>query len=157
MYKKYLHILETLRDLPLLALRLVLAYGFYEPAMKKLGNIDAVSQWFASMNYPMPTFNAYLSGITEITGVIFLILGFGSRFITLPLIFVMIIATATVHAGNGFAAGNNGYEIPLYYMLMLFTLLVYGSGRISLDNILGKVFSKRNKEVENLELSTENS
>jgi len=157
MYKKYLHILESLKDLPLLALRLILAYGFYEPAMKKLGNIDAVSQWFASMNYPMPTFSAYLSGITEITGVVFLVLGFGTRFITLPMIFIMIIATVTVHAGNGFAAGNNGYEIPVYYMLMLFTLLIYGSGRISIDAILGKFFSKRNEETENIELSVENS
>lgn len=150
MYRKYVKILNSLKDLPLLALRLILAYGFYEPAMKKLGNIDAVSQWFASMNYPLPTLNAYLSGITEITGVIFLILGLGMRFVTLPLLFIMVIAISTVHFGNGFAAGNNGYEIPLYYMLMLFTLLIYGGGRISLDSILAKIFSKAKINNENI-------
>jgi putative oxidoreductase len=42
----------------------------------------------------------------------------------------------TVHLSNGFAAGDNGYEIPLYYLLMLFALMVYGSGRYSLDYLL---------------------
>ena len=40
--------------------------------------------------------------------------------------------------GNGFAASENGFEIPLYYMIMLFTLLVIGPGRISVDNFFFK-------------------
>ena len=50
----------------------------------------------------------------------------------------MVVAIVTVHLGHGFEAGNNGFEIPLYYLIMLFTLLVYGSGKYSLDYLLSK-------------------
>ena len=50
----------------------------------------------------------------------------------------MLVAIVTVHMGNGFEAGNNGFEIPLYYILMLFILVVNGAGKISIDNLLSK-------------------
>ncbi len=138
LYLKYKNFAEKLRDLPPLLFRLVLSYGFFEPATKKLGNIDAISQWFASMNYPFPTLNAYLSGITEFSGSILLLLGLGTRIISLPLMFVMLVAIFTVHIGNGFAAGNNGFEIPFYYLLMLFSLVISGAGKFSVDHLLDK-------------------
>ncbi|MCF8303710.1 MAG: DoxX family protein [Bacteroidales bacterium] len=130
--------LSSLNDIPLLLFRLILAFGFYGPAMKKVNNIDNIIQWFGSMNYPVPELSAYLAAITESLGVILLALGLGTRFISIPLIIVMLVAIFTVHAGNGFAAGNNGFEIPLYYLLMLFSLLVYGSGKISIDHLIDR-------------------
>ncbi|MBD3223879.1 MAG: DoxX family membrane protein [Caldithrix sp.] len=130
--------LERLTDVPPLLFRLILSYGFYEPAIKKMDNIDGIAQWFASMNYPFPTLNAYLAGITETLGFILLFLGLGTRIITLPLMFVMLVAIFTVHIGNGFAAGDNGFEIPLYYLLMLISLFITGPGRVSLDALIEK-------------------
>jgi putative oxidoreductase len=46
------------------------------------------------------------------------------------------LAIFTTHISNGFAAGDNGFEIPLYYFLMLFALVVYGSGKYSLDYLI---------------------
>lgn len=138
LYLKYRNTVEKLRDFPPLFFRIILSYGFFEPATKKLGNIDAISQWFASMNYPFPTLNAYLSGITEFSGSILLLIGLGTRLISLPLMFVMLVAISTVHISHGFAAGNNGFEIPLYYLLMLFSLVVSGAGRFSVDHFLSK-------------------
>ncbi len=135
--------LFSLRDIPLLLIRLILAYGFYGPAMKKLGNPDAVASWFASMNYPLPTVSAYLAGITEFAGFILLALGFGTRIISAPLMFIMIVAIATVHWSAGFAASANGFEIPLYYFIMLSVLLVNGSGKISLDYAIKNIFCKK--------------
>ncbi len=40
----------------------------------------------------MPQLNVYLAGGTECIGGILLLLGLGSRFISIPLIFTMIIA-----------------------------------------------------------------
>lgn len=122
-------------DLILLLIRLVLAYGFYSTASTKWGNISGVAEWFGSLGIPMPTLNAYLAASTESAGVALLTLGLATRLISIPLIVVMIVAIVTVHWANGFEAGNNGYEIPLYYLLMLLTLLVKGAGKISLDNI----------------------
>jgi putative oxidoreductase len=54
----------------------------------------------------------------------------------------MLVAIKTVHWENGFAAGDNGYEIPLYYMIMLLSLLFTGAGRISVDYLLARKFEK---------------
>jgi len=129
---------SKLDNLVLLLIRLVLAYGFYTPAKMKWNDISAIGEWFASMNYPLPMLNAYLAGITEAAGVLLLFLGLGTRLIAVPLIFVMLVAIFTVHIGNGFDAGNNGFEIPLYYIAMLLTLIVYGSGKFSVDNLISK-------------------
>jgi len=130
--------LTNLQDIPLLFFRLILAYGFFGPAMMKWNNIGNVAEWFGSMGIPMPTLNAYLAASTEMAGVVLLALGLGTRLISIPLIFTMFVAIVTVHLGNGFEAGNNGFEIPLYYILMLFALFINGAGKISLDNIISK-------------------
>jgi len=127
---------ESLKDIPLLAMRLVLAYGFWGPATMKWNDINAIGDWFGSMGMPFPLVNAYMAGITEMGGVFLLILGFGTRLISIPLIVTMLVAIFMVHSGNGFEAGKNGFEIPLYYLIMLFTLTVYGPGRLSVDNLI---------------------
>jgi len=126
------------KSLSLFFLRLILAYGFYEPAMMKWNDISAVAEWFGSIGIPFPTLNAYMAAATELTGVVLLTLGFLTRLISLPLIVVMIVAIVTVHLPHGFSAGNNGFEIPLYYMIMLFALVAHGPGRFSLDRLLFK-------------------
>jgi len=128
--------LSALKDLPLLFMRLVLAYGFYLPAKMKWSDIHGIGDWFAQLHIPLPYISAYLVGITEAAGVILLTLGLFVRYISLPLIFSMLVAIITVHWSNGFEAGDNGFEIPLYYIVMLFTLLVYGGGRIGIDYFL---------------------
>ena len=138
LYAKYVEGAGKLRDIPLLLFRLILAIGFYEPAMMKVKNLSAVAEWFGSMNYPLPMVSASISMITELSGVILLILGLGSRLIALPMMFIMVIATFTVHISNGFPAGDNGFEIPLYYFLMLFAVVVYGSGKYSVDYLIAK-------------------
>jgi putative oxidoreductase len=134
--------ISKLADLPLLFLRLILAYGFYNPAMMKLKDVNAIGGWFESMGYPLPYLNAYMATITEGLGVILLVLGLGTRIISVPLMVTMLVAIFSVHYANGFAAGDNGYEIPLYYLLMLFTLFVMGPGRLSADKIISSMRRK---------------
>lgn len=138
LYLSYASKLEMLKDISPLLFRLLLAYGFYEPAMNKLADINEIGEWFAGMGLPAPHFQAYLATFTECAGVLLLFLGLGTRIITVPLIITMIVAIKTVHWENGFSAGDNGYEIPLYYMLMLLSLLLTGGGKFSLDHILAK-------------------
>lgn len=130
--------LDKLYDLPPLFFRLILAYGFYEPALKKWQNMDSIISWFSGMGIPLPTLNAYMAAGTEALGVVLLLLGLFTRAITIPLIIVMVVAILTTHIGNGFVASANGFEIPLYYMLMLFSLLITGPGRISVDKLFFK-------------------
>jgi putative oxidoreductase len=69
---------------------------------------------------------------------VLLTIGLANRIISIPLIIVMIVAIVTVHWGNGFEAGNNGFEIPLYYILMLLVILINGAGKFSIDYLIGK-------------------
>lgn len=124
---------EYFSSLSLLALRLILAYGFYEPAVNKIGNIDSIASWFESMNIIFPTLSAHLATWFEVAGVGLLVLGFLTRFISIPLIVIMVVAISSVHISHGFSSANNGFEIPFYYIIMLFALFANGAGKISLD------------------------
>ncbi len=135
--KSVVSLMSALRDVAPLVFRLILAYGFWDTGMKKLGSIDEVAAWFGNdLGIPFPLVNAYLAALTEVTGTILLTLGLATRFISIPLMFVMIVAIATVHWNNGFTCGKNGFEIPFYYFWMLFSLMVGGAGRISVDHLI---------------------
>lgn len=136
---KLVKLFDKGQDISLLFLRLILAYGFYEPAMNKWSDIGAVATWFEQdLGIPFPLLNAYMAASTEISGVVLMVLGLGVRFIALPMMVVMVVAIVTVHLANGFSSGDNGFEIPLYYMLMLFTLATHGGGRFGLDSLFSK-------------------
>jgi len=141
MYMEFFRLSEYLKPLSLLLARLVVAYGFYEPAMMKWNDINSIAQWFGSMGIPFPTLNAYMAASTEAAGVILLTLGLLTRFISLPLIIVMIVAIVTVHLPHGFSAGENGFEIPLYYMLFLLIFVAHGAGKFSIDRL---IFGEKN-------------
>ena len=136
LYTEFTRLADYLKSPALLFARLAVAYGFYEPAMMKWNDIHAIAEWFASMNYPLPLLNAYAAATTEISGVVLLTLGLFTRLISIPLIVVMIVAILTVHLPHGFQAGNNGYEIPLYYMIFLLVFVSHGAGRFSIDHLI---------------------
>lgn len=129
-------IARALSPVPQLLIRLILAYGFYKPAMAKLDSIENIAAWFSELGIPLPTLNAYLATFTEVSGFILLALGLGVRYITIPLMVTMLVAIGFVHAPNGFEASDNGFEIPFYYLVMLLTLFVHGAGSVSLDHLL---------------------
>jgi len=164
MYKEFTRLSEYTKSAGLLGLRLILAYTFFGPAMLKWADIGSVVQWFEYMGIPFPTLNAYMAAGTEMAGVVLLTLGLLTRFISVPLIIIMFVAIATVHGQNGFAFVNeavsfsdayvngslvngtiiqlqNGYELVLYYILMLFVLVGSGAGAFSADRL---IFGKEN-------------
>jgi len=129
-------ILTHFQSASLFFARLVVAYGFYEPAISKWKDIDGIATWFGSMGIPFPTLNAYMAASTEMLGVVLLTLGLFTRLISIPLMVVMVVAIMTVHISHGFSAGDNGFEIPLYYMLFLFMFTSHGAGKYSLDHLI---------------------
>jgi putative oxidoreductase len=140
-YLEFSRLSEYLKSFSLLVARLLVAYGFYEPAMMKWNDMKSVAEWFGSMGIPFPTLNAYMAASTEITGVVLLTLGLFTRLISIPMIIIMIVAIVTVHLHNGFSAGDNGFEIPLYYMAFLLIFLSHGAGKFSLDRL---IFGEKN-------------
>ncbi len=132
----YLAGARALADLPPLGMRLIMAYVFHGTALAKLSNLQATADWFASLHYPMPLLNAYMAAGTEALGFVLLALGLATRFIAPVLMFVMLIAITTVHWGHGYECGHNGFEVPLYFLIMLACLWTGGAGRFSLDYLI---------------------
>ena len=131
-------VLTNFQSIFLLLARLVIAYGFFEPALNKWNSISDTASWYASLGIPFPLLNVYISASVESLGVVLLALGLLTRAISLPLIGTMVVAILTVHIGNGFSSGDNGFEIPLYFLLFLGLFASFGPGKISLDYFLSK-------------------
>jgi len=126
------------KHLFILGARLMIAYGFAKPALLKLNDMSATSEWFESIHIPLPTLSAYLVSGIETIGIVLLILGLFTRQISILLTFVMMGAIVFVHEAHGFSVANNGIEIPLYYMMFLFIFATFGGGKYSLDSLLFK-------------------
>jgi uncharacterized membrane protein YphA (DoxX/SURF4 family) len=91
-----------------LLLRLYLAPIFWMAGTSKFNSFEDTAAWFGNPDWglglPAPELMAFLATSTEIAGAIMLILGFGVRWVSIPLMFTMIIAIFSVHWVNGWQA-----------------------------------------------------
>lgn len=127
---------------PQLGLRLLLAYEFWVAGLEKYHGTN----WFADIqsSFPFP-FNYVPADLSwqlatgfELIGPIALVLGLATRFFSLSLIILTLVAWAAVHAGSGYNVCDNGYKLPLIYLLMFIPLLFNGAGKASLDHFVWK-------------------
>lgn len=121
-----------------LGLRLLLAYEFWESGVEKFKG----ENWFADIqdqfpfpfNMVPPEINWQIATWSELLGPVLLVLGLGTRFASVSLIILTVVAWASVHAGNGYNVCDNGFKLPLMYLVMLVPLLLSGAGKLSLDH-----------------------
>jgi putative oxidoreductase len=147
-------VLQRIGDwLPGLFLRILLGYEFFEAGLSKYRG----QNWFGSIqeNFPFP-FNVvppelswFLATWTELVGGAMLVLGLFTRFWTISLIILTIVATAAVHwpesyssfgeLMKGYAITNKGFgnfKLPVIYLVMFMPLLFSGPGKASIDHFL---------------------
>ncbi len=155
--KTIAHLNNSANQLPPLLLRLILAYEFWEAGIMKFDG----ENWFSHINFPLPfslLSNDMLWSIStwiEIIGAIALVIGLGTRFFSLSLIILTLVAINTVHWSTewntlselwqGYTITNKGYgnfKLPLLYIIMFMPLLFGGAGRWSLDYALSKYCKK---------------
>jgi len=146
MWGNFIKFLESLGTyIPRLGLRLFLAYEFWLSGIEKYYGVN----WFADIrsDFPFP-FNLVAPEISwqlsiwfELIGAVLLVLGFATRFISISLVVLTIVAWAAVHAGNGYNVCDNGYKLPLVYLIMFIPLFFNGAGKVSLDRIIWKRIS----------------
>jgi putative oxidoreductase len=142
--------------LPQLVLRLVLAWEFGEAGFEKLHGTN----WFADLTFPFP-FNLLPPDISwgiatffEIIGAFALAFGIATRFFSISLIILTIVAIASVHwpehwgtlseliKGYRIVDENNdgfgNYKLPVLFIVMLLPLLFSGAGKASIDYYIRK-------------------
>lgn len=91
-----------------LALRLYLVPVFWVAGTNKLSGMDNVISWFGNAEWglglPFPFVMAWLAVSAEVLGAIALLIGFGTRWFSIPLMVTMLVAAFKVHAKNGWQA-----------------------------------------------------
>jgi len=141
-----------------LALRLILAWEFFEAGMNKLNG----ENWFAQIpwadwqkGFPTPfdqlpvSLNWTLATWSELAFAIMLLFGLFTRFAAVSLLVVTSVATAAVHWPAEWASlgqlwqgylitadGGGNFKLPLLFVVMLLPLVFYGGGRFSLDHLM---------------------
>jgi len=124
----------------LLPLRLAIGSVFIVHGAQKLfGNIAGVTEFFTGQGIPLAGFFAIVVAVVEFFGGIFVLIGFFTRWVSILIGIVMIVAILVVHTPfkAGFT-GSGGSEFPFTLLLICITLSITGSGKFSVDELLGK-------------------
>lgn len=130
-----MHILEKLRPLALLLLRVALGVIFiYHGYPKLFGHTRQTMDAFAHMGFP-PYF-AYLAGVIEFFGGCLLIVGLFTRIAGLLLAAEMAVALVQVHKILEDPRAVHNYEFPLALATAAFALASLGGGLLSFDHVL---------------------
>ena len=80
-------------------------------------------------HFPVPTAMAFLSGCGEVLFSVLLVVGLGTRFAALGLLFMTVIVELTV---------PDGWPVHITWAAMALGIMAYGPGRISVDHLLCK-------------------
>ncbi|MBK3665462.1 DoxX family protein [Bradyrhizobium diazoefficiens] len=142
------HLVQTiaLPSVVQLVLRIALAVPFWRSGMLKWAGFLRLNDTAVTLfsdefmlhlpggpyHYPVPAAMAFLSGCGEITFPILLVLGLGTRFAGLGLLFMTLIVELTV---------PDGWPIHITWAAMALAIMAYGPGRVSLDYLIGRVLS----------------
>lgn len=131
----------AVRDAALLILRAVLGLVFVAHGVDKMffAGIDETTGQFSAMGIPQPHVSAYIAAIGEMVGGSLLVVGLLTTFVAGALALFMACALYFVHLGNGILAADGGFEYPAVLIVSLLMVVVFGSGRASLDGVLSRV------------------
>ena len=125
-----------------LLLRLVFGWFWLETGWAKLHNLEFFSQRFVEWGIPLPMLSATASGAVDLIGGALLILGLGTRLVTVPMIVNMLVALAVVVL-PGISTFNEFVELDeVLYVAVLFWLLMAGPGKASLDHLIARRFRR---------------
>jgi putative oxidoreductase len=130
-----------------LVLRVALSVPFWRSGMLKWGGFLRLNDTAVTLfsdefmlhlpggpyHFPAPAVMAFLSGCGEIMFPILLVLGLGTRFAGLGLLFMTVIVELTV---------PDGWPIHLTWAAMALALMAYGAGNISLDHLICRARSQ---------------
>lgn len=131
----------TTTDIGLLLIRVMVGVVFVFHGSQKLFGlfggfgISGTADWMASIGIPFATVSALLAGSAEFFGGLALLTGVAVRWAAVPMVFTMIVACVTAHAG-GFSAQAGGMEYPLTLAFVLAGLGLTGAGRFTLPALI---------------------
>jgi putative oxidoreductase len=132
---------ERTKDFGIAAIRVMVGVVFLAHGLMKLFSfgIAGTAGFFAQQGIPLPLISAVLAISAETLGGLALILGLGTRLVSVPLAFTMLVAITNVHLKGGFFLPN-GCEYALTMLVASVGLGLTGSGAFALESL---VFGER--------------
>jgi putative oxidoreductase len=137
---------DLLRSPVLLVTRLYFFWQLFQDGQGKLNNLAKVSEYFATLGIPLPTLNAWITGIIEIFASLLLIIGLATRPAALLVFGVMTVAYLTGDRDAVLQVFSDPDQFvkaaPFPYFVMALVLFFAGPGWISVDKLLSRFFGK---------------
>jgi putative oxidoreductase len=147
-YRRATHTLNNLDWLPNLVLRLTVGFMFFSGAVDKLADLGKFTAMFVSLGIPDAQVVAPVTALVELVGGAALMLGLGTRLVSLVLAGDMVGALITDIGPNlahkypaPWEFFSNLFYAPEWLLVgLLLWLLCVGAGKASLDALLGRRF-----------------
>ena len=140
LYAAAVRICNDLQSLFLLVVRLYWGWQLMQSGWGKLHNLAKVTDFFSSLNLPMPAQMAVFISCVEFFGGLLLVLGLLSRLNALVLVVNMLMAyiTADREAFFAFFSDPDKFSAAAPYVFLIASLivLIFGPGFFSLDTLL---------------------
>lgn len=152
LYALFLKAMNSLQSPLLLLIRLYWGWQFWQSGTGHLSHMAKTVDFFTSLGVPAPAFTAHFIGWLEAIGGILLILGLGSRLIAVPLVIDMVVAYITADREalrTIFASDNTAFlnAAEFSFLFAALIILIFGPGWFSLDTIIKRYWTKRNKSA----------
>ena len=142
--------------LALLTIRLLLAWEYWESGFMKYSG----ENWFGHIkdSFPFPfsvidtEISWFMATWFELLGAVALVIGIGTRYVSISLLILTIVAAIAVHIPaegwssvgdmlSGYAITDKGfgnYKLPFIYIIMFIPLIFLGPGKLSVDHLISK-------------------
>jgi uncharacterized membrane protein YphA (DoxX/SURF4 family) len=131
--------MNTNKEIGTVILRIIIGLIFFIHGFVKFQvGIENIAVWFNSIG--IAGFMAYVVASIELIGGIALIVGFGTRVVSVLFALLMIGAIVKVKLAAGFLGNSKmaGYELELAYLAISLFLAINGSKKFSVGQFFGK-------------------
>jgi len=141
LYGQFFDLVSYLRSPFLLLVRLYWGWQLIQSGWGKLHHLDKVTEFFGSLNLPMPAQTALAISSLEFFGGIFLAIGLVSRLTALVLTINMVMAYITADREallSIFSDPDKFYAAaPYTFLIASLLILIFGPGKIAVDSLIG--------------------
>lgn len=124
-----------IKTIPELLSRISIGYVFIESGIGKIQDLSKVVSYFESLKIPFASIQAPMVSAFELIFGLFVLFGFFTRFATLPLIGIMMVAIMTAKAEDITNFSSLLDISEFLYIVILLWLATHGSQALSFDQV----------------------
>ncbi len=124
-------------ELARLVLRAALGGTMIAHGLRHWRSLEGTAGWFESIGFKQPKLQAQLSSVVEVGSGAAVAVGAATPLAASAMVGTMAVAYETVHQPNGYFITSEGWEYVGFISAAALALSALGSGRFSVDRLLG--------------------